>query len=64
MQIKFTVNVTEVADEDGELIEVTEEHYAAAAAQFIEDNKDVQQELTLPSGEVLYYEMEDIEVVK
>ena len=64
MKIQFTLNVTEVRDGDGEVIETEEEHYDLALRTFISQNKDSEQELICDTGEAIYFEMEDIEAVK
>lgn len=63
MQIKFTLNVTEVLDEEGEPIATEDEHYQLAADQFIEDNKNSTHEAVLSDGTVIQFEMEDLEIV-
>lgn len=65
MQIKFSINVTEVFNEDGESIPTENDHYKEAAEAFIEDNKDgAEHEVETPDGTRIMFEMEDIEIVK
>lgn len=65
MQIKFTLNITEVIDEDQNSMEdIDDDHYDLAARAFASENKDVEHELVTDAGIVIHFEMQDIEVVK
>lgn len=64
MQIKFTLNVTEAIDEEGNGIEdLDSDIYDLAARTFASDNKDVEHELVTDAGIVVHFEMQDIEVI-
>lgn len=63
MQVKFTVNITEVQDGDGDTIPTEQAHYDEFARTFGEDMGNVTHELVLDNGILLSYEMEDIDSI-
>lgn len=63
MQIKFTVNITQAVDGDGNDISVEDLHYSQIPEAFREQVGNSEHELILSNGTALYFEMEDIEEV-
>jgi hypothetical protein len=61
MQIKFTLNVIEVFDPNGDPIPTVDKHYTLAAEKFRETFRDSEHELVIDDGTSIMFEMEDIE---
>lgn len=63
MQVKFTVNITDVIDADGNTIPTEDEHYTQFTEAFQAEMQDVTHEVFLTNGITIQYEMEDADSI-